>query len=63
MELDNLDNRKITPTAFLDVEGAFDRTSLDAMAVALATHGIEDTISRLIQNMLREILFDENLEV
>lgn len=39
-----LDNREIALAAFLDIEGAFDRTSFEVMVGALALFGIEDTV-------------------
>jgi hypothetical protein len=43
-----IENRDITLGAFLDTEGAFDRTSFDIIQQAAERHGTDPTICRWI---------------
>jgi hypothetical protein len=47
-----VENSEITLGAFLDIEGAFDRTSFDIIKKAAKWHGLEDTICCWIGSML-----------
>ena len=46
------EHKDIALGAFLDIEGAFDRTSLDVIKQAAERHGIEPAICRWINAML-----------
>jgi hypothetical protein len=48
-----IDHKDITLGAFLDIEGAFDRTSFDTIKHAAERHGIEPAICRWICAMLK----------
>jgi hypothetical protein len=47
-----IEHKDIALGAFLDIEGAFDRTSFDIIKQAAERHGIEPTIFRWICAML-----------
>jgi len=47
------DKKEIAFAAFLDIEGAFDRTSFTSMNAALSRHEVNKTIVRWTNNMLR----------
>jgi hypothetical protein len=47
-----IEHRDITFGAFLDIEGAFDRTSFNTIKQATVRHGIDPTISRWMTAML-----------
>jgi hypothetical protein len=47
-----IEHRDIALGAFLDIEGAFDRTSFDTIKQAAERHGIDPTICRWICAML-----------
>jgi hypothetical protein len=47
-----IEHRDIDLSAFLDIEGAFDRTSFDIIKQAAERHGIDPTICRWICAML-----------
>ena len=48
-----LERKRSVLSVFLDIEGAFDNTSLDAISRALDSFKVEDSIRRWIRNMLR----------
>lgn len=48
-----IDTQEINLTAYLDIKGAFDRTSFEGMALSLTKHGVGDTICRWITKMLK----------
>lgn len=45
--------KEVALVAFLDIEGAFDRTSFKSMNNALSRHNINNTIGRWVDSMLR----------
>jgi retron-type reverse transcriptase len=47
-----MEHKEIALGSFLDIEGAFDRTSFAAIAKAAERHGVESTIGRWINSML-----------
>jgi hypothetical protein len=47
-----IEYKEIALGAFLDIEGAFDRTSFDVITQAAERHGTESTICRWICSML-----------
>jgi hypothetical protein len=48
-----IEHKDIALGAFLDIEGAFDKTSFDTIKQASERHGIEPTICRRICAMLK----------
>ena len=48
----SLEHKEIALGAFLDIEGAFDNTSFDAIIMAAREHGLEETCCRWIRSML-----------
>jgi ribonuclease HI len=56
-----IENKELCLAAFLDVEGAFDRTTYNAISEAAARHGIEPTICKWIGNMLNDRLIKSSL--
>jgi hypothetical protein len=48
-----VENREVTLGAFLDIEGAFDSTSHSIIIEAAKRHGLEDTICRWINFILK----------
>jgi hypothetical protein len=49
----SLEHTEIALGVFLDIEGAFDNTSFDAIITAAREHGLEETCCRWIRSMLR----------
>jgi hypothetical protein len=47
-----IEHKEIALAAFLDIDGAFDRTSFEVITKAAETHGTESTICRWICSML-----------
>jgi ribonuclease HI len=63
-----LDHREVALTVFLDIEGAFDNTSFDTIINSASTHGVHESLTRWMYNMLktREVsatLFNESLTI
>lgn len=56
-----IENKEICLAAFLDVEGAFDRTTYHAIKAAADRHGIEPTICRWMDIMLNSRLIKSTL--
>ena len=60
-----LENKRICVGAFIDIEGAFDRTTFESIKKAATDHGIKPTICKWIEGMLEgriiqsELLGDE----
>jgi hypothetical protein len=52
----SLNHKEIALGAFLDIEGAFDNTSFNAIITAAREHGLEETCSRWIRSMLESRL-------
>jgi len=48
-----VDTKEVAICAFLDIEGAFDNTSHDAVQAALSRRGLDLTTSRWIVSLLR----------
>lgn len=50
----SLDNKMSTLGVFIDIEGAFDKTTFRKMETALSTHGANPTVSGWIKSMLEK---------
>ena len=57
----SLNHREIALGAFLDIEGAFDNTSFNAIITAPRKRGLEETCSRWIRSMLESRLVHTSL--
>jgi hypothetical protein len=57
----SLRNKEIALDAFLDIEGAFDNTSFNAITTAARVHGLEETCCRWIRSMLESRLVHTSL--
>ena len=56
-----LEQKEITLGAFLDIEGAFDNTSCNAIITAVRECGLEETCCRCIGSMLESMLIHTSL--
>ena len=57
----SLEHKEIALGAFLDIEGAFDNTSFDAIIMAARERGLEGTCCRWIMPMLESRLVHTSL--
>ena len=56
-----LENKQICVGAFIDIEGAFDRTTFESIKKAATTHGIKPTICKWIECMLKGRIIQSGL--
>ena len=56
-----LENKQICVGAFIDIEGAFDRTTFESIKKAATTHGIKPTICKWIEGMLKGRIIQSKL--
>jgi len=56
-----VEHKEMVHEAFLDIEGAFDQTSLEAIASAARRHGVEPILCRWINSMLQTTLIGASL--
>jgi hypothetical protein len=56
-----LSHKEIVLGAFLDIEGAFDNASLNAITTAARQHGLEETCCRYVRSMLESRLIHTSL--
>jgi len=57
----SLNHKEIVLGAFLDIEGAFDNTSFNAITTAAREHGLEETCCRWVKSMLESRLIHTSL--
>jgi hypothetical protein len=57
----SLNHKEIMLGAFIDIEGAFDNTSFDAITMAARQRGVEETCCRWISSMLESRLVHTSL--
>jgi hypothetical protein len=57
----SLNHREIALGAFLDIEGAFDNTSFNAITMVAREHGLEETCCRWVRFILESRLVHTSL--